>query len=164
MRRFPRRYPSISSVVPVCPAAGPEYIQSTRFNRFFPPAASCISCNSWICRSSCRSFIICSIRLRSSSAFFCSSHTRSWFFWRTGCQDFFRLRSPPILAMCNGCEYMKVTPTGLEGVSRRSTVPRKWYPTTAAKLGKRAALVRIYSSVLALSFSNLQTGVINNYN
>lgn len=74
--RLPSRYPSVSSVVPVGPAEEPLYIQSTRTCFLGPPAASCISWSSWIWRSSCRSFIICSIRLRSSSAFFSSSHTR----------------------------------------------------------------------------------------
>ena len=41
--------------------------------------------------------MIRSIFFRSSSAFFSSSHTRFWLLMSTGCHDFLRLRSPPIV-------------------------------------------------------------------
>ncbi|KAF3936954.1 hypothetical protein ABW19_dt0207923 [Dactylella cylindrospora] len=95
---FPKRYPSNSSLTgPLSPDDGPAYIQSTRSRRFLPPAVSRIASSSWSCRSSARSFRICSVRFRSSRAFVLSFHTLSWFFSRCGCHDFLRLRSPPIV-------------------------------------------------------------------
>ena len=39
------------------------------------------------------------------TALFSSSQTRSWFFNRSGCQDFFMFKSPPpILNYCRGGE------------------------------------------------------------
>lgn len=96
-RLLPSRYDSISSVVPFCPSAGPPYIQSTLSTRFLPPAASCICCSSWSCRSSARSLSTWSIFLRSSRALRSSSHTRFWLDISTGCHDFLRLRSPPMV-------------------------------------------------------------------
>lgn len=75
MRLFPRRYPSISSVVPDCPFDGPWYIQSTLSTRFRLPAASSFCWISSFARSSFNSLIRSSVFLRSSSAFFSSSHT-----------------------------------------------------------------------------------------
>lgn len=95
--RLPRRYPSISSVVPAAPLEGPWYIQSTRSTRFRLPAASSLAWISSFARSSFNSLIRCSVRFRSSRAFFSSSHTRLWLLMSTGCHDFFKLRSPPIL-------------------------------------------------------------------
>jgi hypothetical protein len=95
--RFPNRYPSISSVVPAVPLAGPWYIQSTRSTRFLLPAASSLAWISSFARSSFNSLMRCSVRFRSSKAFFSSSHTRLWLLMSTGCHDFFKLRSPPIL-------------------------------------------------------------------
>lgn len=87
--RFPSRYPSISSAY--CPVAveGAWYIQSTRFCCRDFPESSCNCCRSWICRSSSRSRRSCSIRFRSSSAFFSSDHTRSWFRSSDGCHDLY---------------------------------------------------------------------------
>jgi hypothetical protein len=98
---FPSKYPSISSLTPPPapgpPAPGPLYIQSTRSVRFLPPAASCSFSSSRSARSSARSFKTWSVFLRSSSALFSSAQTRFWFDMSTGCHDFFKLRSPPML-------------------------------------------------------------------
>lgn len=97
IRLFPRRYASISSVVPAWPADGPWYIQSTRSIRLRLPAASSFFWISSLARSSFSSLILCSVIFRSSRAFFSSSHTLRWLLMSTGCHDFFKFKSPPIL-------------------------------------------------------------------
>ena len=48
------------------------------------------------------------------TAFFSSSQTRSWFFNRSGCQDFFMFKSPPpILSYCRRGERCKARRGGM---------------------------------------------------